>query len=66
VGSRAVTTLGYLAFVAAGVVLELLARRPGSRIPTAGALLGRAMRSRTGRLAVVAGWAWVGLHFFAR
>jgi hypothetical protein len=66
VGSRAVTTLGYLAFVAAGVVLEVLARRPGSRVATARALLGRAMRSRAGRLAVVAGWAWVGLHFFAR
>ena len=51
---------------AAGVVLQLRWRRPRSRIPTAGALLGRAMRSRAGRLAVIAGWAWVGLRFFAR
>ena len=65
-GSRAVTTLGYLAFIAVGAALERLARRPGSRIPTLGSLMGRAMRSRSGRVAVVAGWAWLGLHFFAR
>jgi len=64
--SRAVTVLGYVAFVAAGAVLQVVALRPGSRIPTLGSVVSRAMRTRSGRVAIVAGWAWLGLHFFAR
>ena len=55
------------AFLAAlGVVLQGLSLRPGSSIPSLGALLGRAMRTRSGRVGVLAGWLWLGLHFFAR
>jgi hypothetical protein len=50
----------------AGIVLNLLAHRPGSRIPTMGALFARIMHTRTGRIAVVAWWAWLGLHPFSR
>ncbi len=64
--SRDVTVAGYLLIVSAGVGLRLLSSRKGSRIPTLGAVLRRVMRSRSGRVGVVAGWAWLGLHFFAR
>ena len=63
--SHAITLWGYLLLVLAGVGVELAARRPGSRVPGLGVVLGRVMSSRTGRLAVMAGWAWLGLHFFA-
>jgi hypothetical protein len=29
-------------------------------------VLRRAMRTRSGRVGVIAGWAWIGIHFFAR
>lgn len=63
---RVITCAGYLALVGAGVTLELLARRPGSRVPRVGVLLTRAMSTRSGRVSVLAAWTWVGLHFFAR
>jgi len=56
----------YVSFALAAVVLEFLSSRPGSRIPSLGAALRRAMRTRSGRVGVIAGWAWLGLHFFAR
>lgn len=63
---RDLTIAGYLLLVAAAVGLQLLSARDGSRIPSVGAVLGRVMRSRSGRVGVVAGWAWLGIHFFAR
>ena len=48
------------------VVLEILARRPGSRIPTVGEWLGYLMRPKLGRFLVLAGWMWLGWHYFAR
>ncbi|GAC1366894.1 MAG: hypothetical protein NVSMB32_11680 [Actinomycetota bacterium] len=65
-GSREVTTAGYLVLLAAGVILQLLALRRGSGVPTLGAVASRCLRCRAGRLMVVAGWAWLGLHVFAR
>ncbi len=64
--SHVITLAGYLAFLVAGIGLDVLAHRPGSGIPTIGALFGQIMRSRTGRIAVVAWWAWLGLHVFSR
>ena len=61
-----VTVAGYTVIVFSGVGLQLLSRRPGSRIPSIGSVLSRVMRSRSGRVGVVAGWAWLGMHFFAR
>lgn len=53
------------------VGVELVARRPGSRIPTLGDLCAFVMRYRVGRLpvgriAMFGFWWWVGWHFFAR
>jgi hypothetical protein len=48
------------------IVLEILARRPGSRIPTVGQWLGYLMRPKIGRVLVLAGWWWLGWHYFAR
>ena len=64
--SHAITIAGYLAFLLAGIALNALAHRPRSRIPTMGAMFSRIMRSRTGRIAVVAWWAWLGLHLFSK
>jgi Family of unknown function (DUF6186) len=60
------TVCGYLAVVAAGVLIEFLATRTQARIPPLGMVLTRIMRSRTGRVGVLVAWAWLGLHFFAR
>ncbi|HYT26101.1 MAG TPA: DUF6186 family protein [Actinomycetota bacterium] len=64
--SHDVTVAGYLLVASAGVGVELLSSREGSRIPTLGTLLSRVMRTRSGRVGVIAGWAWIGVHFFAR
>ncbi len=64
--SHAITIAGYLVFLAAGISLTVLAHRPGSRIPTLGAVFSRVMHSRTGRIAVIAWWAWLGLHLFSK
>ncbi|HEU5002377.1 MAG TPA: DUF6186 family protein [Actinomycetota bacterium] len=64
--SRFLTEAGFVALALVGVLLEVLARLPGSRIPTLGSAVTRAMRSRSGRVGIIAGWAWIGLHFFAR
>ena len=64
--SHDLTVFGYLMFLLAGVVLELLARWTRLGIPSLEAVLARAMRTRTGRVGVLVAWAWLGLHFFAR
>ncbi len=64
--SHDITIAGYLVFLAAGIALNLLAHRQGSRIPTMGALFSRIMHSRTGRIAVVAWWAFLGMHLFSK
>jgi hypothetical protein len=53
------------------IVFALLARRPGSRIPSLGAVSGFVMDYRVGRVpvgrvAVLGFWWWLGWHFFAR
>jgi Family of unknown function (DUF6186) len=64
--SHDVTVAGYLVIAFSGVGLELYARRAQSRILTIGTLLSQLMRTRSGRVGVVAAWAWLGLHYFAR
>jgi hypothetical protein len=64
--SHDVTIAAYAVIVATGIVLQALSGRAGSSIPPLGAVLSRVMRTRSGRVGVVAGWAWFGLHFFAR
>jgi hypothetical protein len=60
------TVLGYVLIALAGVSLEWLARRGSGRLPTFSEVVSRASRTRAGRVGVIAGWAWLGLHFFAR
>jgi hypothetical protein len=64
--AEAVTIAGYLLIVGYGVALELSSRRRGSPVPSFGALLSRVMRTRSGRVGVLVGWAWLGVHFLAR
>lgn len=64
--TRDVTILGFAALIAALVVLEMLARRPGSRIPKAGQWFGYLMRPKLGRALILLGWWWLGWHYFAR
>jgi hypothetical protein len=64
--SHDLTAAGYLAIVGCGVALQLLSHRPESPIPSLGRLLSSVMRTRPGRVGVVAGWAWFGLHLFVR
>jgi len=64
--SHDLTVAGYLAIIACGVALEVLSRRPRSRIPSFGRVLSSVRRTRAGRVGVVAGWAWLGLHLLVR
>ncbi|HEY2791981.1 MAG TPA: DUF6186 family protein [Micromonosporaceae bacterium] len=53
------------------VTVETLGRRPGSRIPTIGAICAFVMRYRAGgmpvgRFAMYGFWWWLGWHLFAR
>jgi hypothetical protein len=64
--SRDVTIAVYALIASIGVGLQLRSRSAGSRIPSLGDVFRRVMRTRSGRVGVVAGWAWLGLHFFAR
>ncbi len=65
-------TIGWFLLAGMGVlVLEWAARRPGTRIPTLGHVLGVLMRYRTGgfplgRVLILAGCWWAGWHFLAR
>jgi hypothetical protein len=64
--TRIITIVGFAGVVAFMVALELLARRPGSRIPTCGQWFGYLMRPRIGRILVLLAWLWLGWHYFAR
>jgi hypothetical protein len=64
--SRAVTIVGYLLIMGCGVALELSSRRRGSPVPSFGAVLRRIVSTRSGRVGVMTGWAWLGVHFLAR
>jgi hypothetical protein len=64
--TRVITIVGFAAVILALLVLEFLARREGSRIPTLGEWLGYVMRPRAGRLLVLLGWLWLGWHYFSR
>jgi hypothetical protein len=66
VTNRTITVIGFAAVITALAVLEILGRRPGSRIPTLGEWLGYVMRPKTGRALILLGWLWLGWHYFAR
>jgi hypothetical protein len=56
----------YLLIVAVGVGLQVWSYSERSRIPSLATVFSRIMRTRSGRVGVMAGWVWLGLHFFAR
>ena len=64
--TRTVTIAGFVLVILAGVVLEVVARRPESRMASVGGVLGQVMRQRTGRVLVFVLWFWFGWHFIAR
>jgi hypothetical protein len=64
--SHDLTLSVYLVIALVGVGLQMLSTRQSSRIPSLGTVFSRIMRTRSGRVGIVAGWAWLGLHFFAR
>lgn len=64
--TRVITIGGFMALILALFVLEFLARRKDSRIPTLGEWLGYVMRTKAGRLLVLLGWLWLGWHYFSR
>jgi uncharacterized protein DUF6186 len=64
--SRDITLGGYLLFLALGILLAVLAHRRGPVIPTMATMFTRLMHSRTGRIAVIAWWAWLGMHLFSK
>ncbi len=64
--SHEFTVFVYAAILCVVLLLELLSRRRDARIPSLGTLFRGVMRTRSGRVGVVAGWAWLGLHFWAR
>ena len=64
--SYSVGILGYCLVVAVLVGLAFAARRPGVPIATGSALLASIRRTRTGRILLSLGWAWVGWHLFVR
>jgi hypothetical protein len=66
VSTRSVTIVGFVAVIAALVALEILGRRKIGGIPTLSEWLGYVMRPRTGRALIMAGWLWLGWHYFAR
>lgn len=63
---RVITIAGYAIIIATLFGLEIAGRRKTAAIPTLGQVLSCAMRPRTGRLLILAGWLWLGWHFFAR
>jgi hypothetical protein len=66
VSSHDVTIAGYLAVLVLAVGLEVAAHVERLDVQGIGTVLSRVMRNRAGRIGVIATWAWVGMHFFAR
>jgi hypothetical protein len=64
--SREVTILGFVVIGIGLLVVESIARRRDSRIPTLGEIIGFVMRRPWGRLGVLYVWWWLGWHFLAR
>lgn len=64
--SGQITIWGFAALGTATLIVEILARRPGSRIPTFSDLVGFVMRERWGRWAMLGLWWWLGWHFLSR
>jgi hypothetical protein len=60
---RVLTICGYLACIAAAVVIELLARRDPDRVAPLGDLMDQVMATRSARIGILLFWWWAGWHF---
>ncbi|GAA3957530.1 DUF6186 family protein [Actinoplanes auranticolor] len=63
---RAAVIAGFAALLVVAVVADLVARRAGSGVRPLAATLTAALRTRGGRVVVLAAWLWLGWHFLAR
>jgi hypothetical protein len=67
-----IVAIGVFAIVTVlGSTVEIIARRPGSKVPSLADICGFVMRYRAGgmpvgRIAIYGFWWWLGWHFFAR
>jgi hypothetical protein len=64
--SHDVTIAGYVVILVAVLALEVAAAGHVRGIVSIRTVLARIMRTRSGRVGVLAAWAWLGMHFFAR
>jgi len=64
--SHDITVLGFAIILAGLIGTEVTARAGRTGVPTFAQVVTRVMRTRTGRVGVLVGWAWLGLHFFAK
>lgn len=60
-----ITVAGYVLVVVIAIGLEITARR-ARRVVTFGEMLAVALRRRSVRLLLQAGWLWIGWHVFVR
>ena len=64
--SRPVTLAGWILIAVAFTAAAIVAIGSRGRFPSAIAVLRAAMRNVVVRVIALAGWAWVGWHFFVR
>jgi hypothetical protein len=63
---RTAIVAGFAALLILAVAVDLVARRPGSRVRPLSATVTAALRTRAGRVVLFAAWLWLGWHFLAR
>ncbi|MEY9904884.1 hypothetical protein ABIA35_001100 [Catenulispora sp. MAP12-49] len=63
---RTITIAGYVVIGAAALLVELIARRPSSKIPRLSQLVSRVMHEKWGRVGMLLVWWWLGFHFLSR
>ena len=63
---RAAIIAVFAAILGLAVVIDVCARRAGSRLQPLSAMLAAALRTRAGRIVIFGAWLWLGWHFLAR
>jgi hypothetical protein len=64
--SHTVTVVGYVLVALLAVSAEIAAARGVLDVQPVRVVAARISRTRSGRIGVMAAWAWLGMHFFAR
>ncbi len=62
----AVGLTGYCLLLALLIGMTIAARHPGVPIASGSRVMATIRRTRTGRILLALGWAWVGWHLFVR